>query len=62
MRSRQLAAESPASPTRAPRPAPVASLPRKELQSRAKAAGLKANAKSIDLIEQLAVLAKGGAT
>ena len=42
--------------------AALASLPRKELQARAKAAGLKANAKSIVLIEQLAVLAKGGAT
>ena len=38
--------------------AELAALPRKELQARAKAAGLKANAKSLLLVEQLLALAQ----
>ena len=40
--------------------AELAALPRKELQARAKAAGLKANAKSLLLVEQLLALAADG--
>ena len=39
--------------------AELAALPRKELQARAKAAGLKANAKSLLLVEQLLALPAG---